>query len=126
MRHARDPAAPHFAAVCFGRLQASCLLDAGEAESVLCAAAARAPGVDRSGLQARLMHVLSDSRDHWTARRDRAIARVRQAVAPLLAAWAPAAGVLRAAADAAGVDLEAGEAAAIAAGLAAAMLRHSA
>jgi hypothetical protein len=59
-------------------------------------------------------------------RRDRAIARVRQALAPLLAGWAPSSALLRAAEAAAGADLDAGEAAAIATELAAAMLRRSA
>ena len=126
MRHARDPAAPHFAADAFGRLLAMGLLDDDEANAALREIAARAPGVDHSGLQARLMHALADSRGEWTLRRDRAIARVHRAVAPLLTTWAPARAVLRAAGAAAGDDLQPGEAAAIAAGLAAVKLRHMA
>jgi hypothetical protein len=126
MRHPRDPAAGHLAAECFGRLLATGRLDAAEASDTLRAAALAATGVDRSGLQARLMHALADSFDQWTMRRGQANARVRRAVAPLLGAWAPGGVVLRAAADAAGNDLEPGEASTIAAGMAAAVLRRGA
>ena len=126
MRHARDPAAPHVAAAAFGRLLATGLLDAAEGNAVLRTAAAHAAGVDHSGLQARLMHALADSHFYHTARREQASTRVHAAVAPLLAAWAPAAAVLRAAVEAARDDLEPGEAAAIAAALATAVLRRTA
>jgi hypothetical protein len=126
MRHPRDPAPAHVAAECFGRLLATGLLDAAEVFDALRAAAEAAAGVDRSGLRTRLMHALSDSHDRWAMRRGRASARVRAAVAPLLSAWAPASAVLRAADEAGGDDLEVGEAAAIAARLAAAVLRRSA
>jgi hypothetical protein len=126
MRHPRDPAAPHAAAAGFGRLLAAGLLDAGEVEAELQRSVALAVGVDRSGLRARLMHALGDSREYWTLRRDRATTRVHAAGAPLLAGGAPASAVLRAPRAAAGDDLEAGEAAALAAELAALMLRRSA
>jgi len=124
MRHARDPAAAHRAAAVFGRLLAAGLLDPGEPEQQLRQTAANAAGVDRSGLQSRLLHTLGDHHWHCTLRRDRAIARVHQATVPLLDAWAPAAAVLRAAHAAAGDDLQPGEAAEIAADLAVAILRR--
>jgi len=125
MRHPLDPPAPHAAADFLGRLAAAALTDPAEAGAVLAAAAARARGVDRSGLAARLAHAFADSRAHWALRRRYACARIGDRLAPLLAAGASRAALLRAAAEAADGELFPGEAPAYAAALVARRLRRA-
>lgn len=123
MRHPLDPPAAHAAAAFLGHLAAAGLAGPAEARAALAAAAARATGVDRSGLTARLAHAFADLQRHWARRRGDACARIRARLAPLIAAGAPRAALLRAAAEAADELLLPGEAPALAAALVAARLR---
>jgi len=103
-RHPLDPAAQHRAAVVFGRLIAAGLLTREECLPHLVRAGLRGRQSDPAGLRARLAHTLHDAAAVHARRRSRAARAVREAIAPLLAAWsAPA--VIRAAARAANASL---------------------
>ena len=125
MRHPLDPPAAHRAAAFLGWLSAAGLASADESRAALAAAAARAAGVDRRGLGARLAWAFADARADWVVRRRQAEARIEARLAPLIAAGAPRAALLAAAADAADESLLPGEAPAHAAALVAARLRRA-
>ena len=87
--HPLDPPAQHRAAVVFGRLVAAGLLTREECLPHLVRAGLRTRQVDPAGLRARLAHTLHDAAAVHARRRSRAARAVREAVAPLLAVWAP-------------------------------------
>lgn len=117
-RHPLDPPAQHRAAATFGRLIAAGLMTRDECLPHLVRAELSARHVDPAGLRARLAHTLHDAAAAHARRRSRAARAVRDAVAPLLAAWAAPATIRAAARDtnaALGAPLFAHEAEAIAA-----------
>ena len=124
-RHPLDPAAQHRAAAIFGRLIAAGLMTREECLPHLVRAGLGASLVDPAGLRVRLAHALHDAAAAHARRRSRAARAVRDAVAPLLAAWAAPATIRAAARDAnaaLGAPLLAHEAETIAAGEAARVL----
>ena len=116
--HPLDPPAQHHAAGRAGVLAARGLVDGGALLATIGRTARRAaPRCDRRGLAMRLVHTYEDARIATLAEDDAVRRRVLGAVAPLLAARAPQAGLMAAAAaaDPAGA-LSAGELRALVAG----------
>ncbi len=99
-RHPLDPSAQHRAAVVFGRLIAAGLMTREECLPHLVRAGLRVRRVDPAGLRARLAHTLHDAAAAHARRRSRAARAVRDAIAPLLAAWAAPEAIRAAARDA--------------------------
>lgn len=98
----------HLAAV-FGRLVAQGVEDPQAALAAMQReAAARLPGMDASGRNVRMAHLLGDAVQTWIGARDRTRFAVRRALGPLLAERRPSAELLsaaRAVNDAAGGPL---------------------
>ena len=87
-RHPLDPPAPFRATHALGRLIAAGLLSYPECLATLAQAAnAQHPP---SGTRTRLAHALTDAAADWTIRRAHATRAIRAALAPAIAARAPA------------------------------------
>lgn len=102
MKHPRDPMHLHHAAQRLGAIVAEGEMSDADASDTIVSLAAKAHGVDRSGLQARLHWTMRDAAEAHRRARENAYTAVRWAVRPLMQANAPKAAIEEAAARAGG------------------------
>lgn len=102
MKHPRDPMHLHHAAQRLGAIVAEGEMSDADASDTIVSLAAKAHGVDRSGLQARLHWAMRDAAEAHRRARENAYTAVRWAVRPLFEMHAPAAEIEEAAGKANG------------------------